>query len=589
MRSGATRPLRTGTVALLAAATLGVLATAPAAGAAWAPDPSFGGTGFALIDEPGAKNEQLHDVVLLPDGKILGAGSRGSSSGFLLVRANPDGSVDNGFGSAGVRVELDTNAPGSPRGLSDIELTPDGKIVASGLTRNATLANGFGIARFLADGAPDPGFGTGGRVSLDVPTSGEAIAVALAPGGEVVATGRSVSGEAPVGRVTAAGEPDGSFGLGGLRYLDPSTGTDQGRAIHAFADGSLLIGGNSGDGAFLAKLDVNGEPVAGFGTAGVAVHDLGTAASESGTIHDLHVLADGRILAAGSASSAPGGVTLLFVARFTPSGDLDPGFASGGVFRADPTGEADEANAMAVLPDGRILVAGTRDSDPTKSGDTWLLRLTADGQPDPSFGPGGELIASASAGSDAASGLALQPDGRAVVAGNSFGGDSSGLQLMLGRFAEAVPAAPAAAPRIIRCKGRVATIVGTRKRDRLVGTRKRDVIVAFGGNDLILARGGNDIVCAGAGRDVARGGGGRDLLLGQAGPDVLRGGKARDTLLGHRGNDRLFGGKGRGDRLYGGARNDRLFGGGGRRDLCNGGKGRRDRAARSCERTRRVP
>jgi Tol biopolymer transport system component len=81
-----------------------------------------------------------------------------------------------------------------------------------------------------------------------------------------------------------------------------------------------------------------------------------------------------------------------------------------------------------------------------------------------------------------------------------------------------------------KCAGVTATIVGTRRVDRLIGTRRRDVIFAGAGNDVVRARGGNDLVCGGRGRDRLVGGAGRDRLLGGAGRDVCLGGPGRDRV-----------------------------------------------------------
>jgi hypothetical protein len=122
-----------------------------------------------------------------------------------------------------------------------------------------------------------------------------------------------------------------------------------------------------------------------------------------------------------------------------------------------------------------------------------------------------------------------------------------------------------------RCRGQLATIVGTPLDDVLIGTMGRDVIVGRAGDDLIRARGGHDLICAGPGDDVVHGGKGRDRINGGKGDDVLRGGKGRDVLAGGAGNDRLFGGRGN-DVLRGGPGNDRLFGGPGD-DVLRGGRG----------------
>jgi beta-glucanase (GH16 family) len=112
------------------------------------------------------------------------------------------------------------------------------------------------------------------------------------------------------------------------------------------------------------------------------------------------------------------------------------------------------------------------------------------------------------------------------------------------------------------CFGHNATIVGTKRADRLVGTGGRDVIVAGEGNDRVHARGGNDLICGGPGGDV--------LFLGPG----------ADKATSGRGNDRIEGGSG-GDVLNGGAEIDLLDGGNGK-DRCRLGE-----HVRNCKRVHR--
>jgi Tol biopolymer transport system component len=154
-------------------------------------------------------------------------------------------------------------------------------------------------------------------------------------------------------------------------------------------------------------------------------------------------------------------------------------------------------------------------------------------------------------------------------------------------------------PALPRCAGRIATIVGTPRRDDIEGTKRKDVIVALGGDDRIRSYTKADVICAGAGRDrIDAGdngeGGGSDLVLAGPGADrVVLGpelGRAfgeggNDLLLGSKGGDALYGGPGddvlRGgpnpsfntDFLYGGPGNDRIYGGPGANELA-GGPGR---------------
>ncbi len=80
-----------------------------------------------------------------------------------------------------------------------------------------------------------------------------------------------------------------------------------------------------------------------------------------------------------------------------------------------------------------------------------------------------------------------------------------------------------------KCAGRIATMIGTAKRDVLRGTRGRDVIAGRGGNDLLKGLKGNDLLCGGPGGDKLLGGPGRDRLIGGPGRDRLIGGPGKDT------------------------------------------------------------
>src|SRR5262249_4871882 len=127
------RPVRRAAMSVfLAVLVASALLPALAGAAAGLPDPTFGSGGFTLLEEPVTKDGFIDDVVVLPDGKILGAGGRGNSKGFLLARLTSDGKPDPGFGENGIRVEPDLNMEGSPRRIASVQLRGDGKIVAAG-------------------------------------------------------------------------------------------------------------------------------------------------------------------------------------------------------------------------------------------------------------------------------------------------------------------------------------------------------------------------------------------------------------------------------------------------------------------------
>jgi uncharacterized delta-60 repeat protein len=97
-------------------------------------------------------------------------------------------------------------------------------------------------------------------------------------------------------------------------------------------------------------------------------------------------------------------------------GALDPSFGTGGLVTTE-FGGSDSASAVAVEPDGRIVAAGT-----DGAGDFALARYNANGSLDTSFGSGGKVTTDFG-GSDAASAVAIQPDGRIVAAGRSGAGN----------------------------------------------------------------------------------------------------------------------------------------------------------------------
>ncbi|HEX5467488.1 MAG TPA: calcium-binding protein [Gaiellaceae bacterium] len=82
-----------------------------------------------------------------------------------------------------------------------------------------------------------------------------------------------------------------------------------------------------------------------------------------------------------------------------------------------------------------------------------------------------------------------------------------------------------------------ATIVGTKRANKIVGTPGKDVIVARAGDDVVDGRGGADVICGGDGNDTLRGKGGNDELRGEAGADKLAGGRGVDKLVGGPGRD----------------------------------------------------
>ena len=247
-----------------------------------------------------------------------------------------------------------------------------------------------------------------------------------------------------------------------------------------------------------------------------------------------------RLVASGENFASPVAIDLapgprLFVADAFGIQDRD-----GSIIRVDPANGQQSFVAAGVINDREDLVepSGIVVSQPT------IYVADRDSQDDQSgaviavgFNGGKRVVASnAGPGPDLfndPSGIAFDGRGHLVVGDTTTErrgivirvAPSTGATRLLSQGADgldglAVSRALTVVP--ARCRGRVATLVGTSGRDTLRGTAGPDVIAGLGGNDVINGRGGNDVLCGGPGRDTLRGGPGRDRVSGGPGRDDSR-------------------------------------------------------------------
>jgi uncharacterized delta-60 repeat protein len=161
-----------------------------------------------------------------------------------------------------------------------------------------------------------------------------------------------------------------------------------------------------GDDIAVARLNRDGTPDRRFGRRGRVTIDAGGSEEASA----VAVRPDGRIVVAGSTSR--GGDML--VARLGRDDSLDPRFGQRGLRRVGFGGD-DLAFDMSLRPDGRIVVAGRGGRASTMA----VARLRPGGAPDPAFGERGRASVDFPGDRDTALGLGLQRDGRVVLAGSS--------------------------------------------------------------------------------------------------------------------------------------------------------------------------
>jgi uncharacterized delta-60 repeat protein len=146
-----------------------------------------------------------------------------------------------------------------------------------------------------------------------------------------------------------------------------------------------------------------------FGTNGIVVND-----EPQGSANAVSIQKDGKIVVAGNLNSGVG------VIRYNTDGTFDHMFGSNGTIINSTGSFTSGANAIAIQPDNKIVIAGYSQNNGDYD-DFLIIRYNPDGSPDKTFGTnGGILIKSISPFDDYANAIAVQKDGKIVVAGNAF-------------------------------------------------------------------------------------------------------------------------------------------------------------------------
>jgi uncharacterized delta-60 repeat protein len=389
-------------------------------------DPSYGGgSGKSLADFGGTDGATA--VALQPDGKLVVAGfsSNGLSDDVAVARLlSPEGTFDPSYGGGSGKSLADF---GSSAGATAVALQPDGKIVVAGYRSVGGASADFAVGRLLnPQGAFDPSYGGGsGKSLVDFGGFDGANAVALQPDGKIVVAGYSSAGghsDFAVGRLLSPeGTLDLSYGGGSGKSVADLGGDDIGTAVALQPDGKIVVAGQSivggsSDFAVARLLNPQGtfDPSYGGGS-GKSLTDFG-GYDEAAAVA---LQPDGKMLVAGDSDAR--GTDDFAVMRRLPDGSPDESFGSGGKAFVD-FGGSDGATAMALQPDGKIVLAGYSNARGTY--DFAAARLLPGGSLDESFGSGGRAFVDFG-GSDGASAMALQPDGKIVVAGASTNGGNS--------------------------------------------------------------------------------------------------------------------------------------------------------------------
>ncbi len=359
------------------------------------------------FDDPSA----AYGLAPMSDQQLVVVGQAGDD--FAVVRVSEDGVPVPMFGDLGqVRTSF-----GRPAVARDV-ITRDQVAIVAGTVGTGADAD-IAIVAYDGHGELDAGFGVGGMVVTDV-SGGEDAAnaidtAALADHGHGSVIAGRAGGAVLVARFGATVVPDTTFGVDGEAVLDITPGDDVAYAVEGRDDGRTLVAGAAGGSAFVARLTPAGALDSTFGVGGVVLVDLGP----GGELRSLEQ-GSGDVIVAGGTAVGPAGSDGVIV-QLTSSGAFDPGFGTGGRAILDFGSATDRGNAL--------FRSGAAGSSPVLAGgdgaDMRVGRVDLAGNV---LAPTGQALSRIdfSPSSERASAMAVQPDGKLLVAG----GGSRGMTLM---------------------------------------------------------------------------------------------------------------------------------------------------------------
>ena len=372
-------------------------------------DITFGGTGV-VTTSVSSGFDRGWAVIIQPDNKIVVAGI-GDSTDFAITRYNSDGSLDTNFNGTGIV----STFLGSPATGLDATTQPDGKIVVAGYINFGGFSD-FCVARYNSDGSLDTDFNGGAAVTSIGSGLDTGWGVALQSDGKIVVAGESevgISGlerDIAVVRYTITGTLDTGFNSTGIVTTRIASGFNGGFDVAIQPDNKIVVVGGSNNNLAVVRYTINGTLDTSFNGTGVVTTPIGTEALGLA----VALQPDGKIVVSGYRDDD------FAIVRYNGDGSLDTSFNGVGYVITPITNNFDFGTDLAIQPNGKLVVAGTSGWITSgDEGDITVARYNSDGSLDTTFAGAGILTNSFDSGLDWGSSVVLQPDGKIVVAGNS--------------------------------------------------------------------------------------------------------------------------------------------------------------------------
>jgi len=392
-------------------------------------DATFG-QGGKVTTAIGTGGDEILAVAVQQDGRIVAVGDsqKGASFDFAVARYNTDGSLDTTFNLVG-KATTTITAGTNDEFARAVAIQADGKIVVAGDASNGVNTD-FALVRYNTDGSLDTGFNLIGKVTTTIGTGNDsARGVAIQQDGKIVAAGRSFNGanyDFAVARYNTDGSLDTSFNLVGTVTTTVGSSNDYGQAVAIQQDGKIVVAGysmNAASDIAVVRYNTDGSLDAGFNSTGKVITPVGASFDNA---YALAIQPDGKIVVAGSSSNGTKSEFLLV--RYNTDGSLDTGFNGTGIVTTSIGTDSDSANALAIQADGKIVAAG--DSWNAVDDDFAVVRYNSDGSLDTTFNTTGKLVTAIGTGNDYGGAVVIQADGKIVVAGSSWNGANDDFALV---------------------------------------------------------------------------------------------------------------------------------------------------------------
>ncbi len=426
-------------------------------------DPAFGANGVATVNLGpnywGENNPEAGDIALQSDGKIVQVGSYLPyyGSDFVLVRYTSTGVLDTSFDSDG-KVITDLFSTPTTKYSDDhatsVVIQSDGKIIAAGSSRTdvngITIPNfeastawtwwNVALARYNTDGSLDSGFGTGGRVEIDVANASTADAIyeiALQTDGKIVAVGYTMSGlnnRFLIMRFNSNGTLDTTFNTTGYRIEHFTENTlEHAHAVAVQPDGNIVVAGTGvrPDGKYtisILRLTSAGLLDSTFSGDGKLVQLVG---GNSGG-YNVVVDSNSKILVGGYTRDIALDTNIFALVRYNSNGTLDTTFDTDGIVSTSFAGTLSSSiRGLVLQADNKIIAYGHAE---VGSSDLVIARYNPDGSLDTTFDSGDGMVRTDLSQYDNATNVALQTDGKILASASRRSDDNTYTMLAVLRY-----------------------------------------------------------------------------------------------------------------------------------------------------------